>query len=462
MKPKRFSGMLSGLWISGMLSGLIVTLIILACVSTGCAVNSKLGSSQSSDGVHQKSANQKSQKSANRKSVHQTPKFLKKSKIQKSLHQNSEASIPERQRLMSTETKAPLVTSKNSSKSSEEDSLPVTLMPQQQPVRAIYVSSHVANGSRMNELIDLVNRTELNAMVIDINSGVRLFTPALSENKNSYKGLATANTKAAEHYHQVIKKLKQNNIYLIARIVTFKDPILASAVPEWTIHRKDGKIWRDRGGAAWIDPYRQEAWKYPLDIAESAARLGFDEIQFDYVRFPDNAAKVNREVSYANEEGWSKSEAIRRFLHRATVRIHKYGVRVSADVFGMVGSSDNDMGIGQRWDEMVLEIDVISPMIYPSHYSKGMWGIDNPDLRPERIITRALQDTIKHNRKLNQKGISTAKVRPWLQGFTASWVHPHQKYGKAQIREQIIAAKKAGFYSYMIWNSSNRYPDFNT
>jgi hypothetical protein len=119
------------------------------------------------------------------------------------------------------------------------------------------------------------------------------------------------------------------------------------------------------------------------------------------------------------------------------------------------------MGIGQKWDSIAREVDVISPMIYPSHYSNGMWGIDHPDLSPGAIVTRALKDTLKHNRKLNEKGISTAKVRPWLQGFTAGWVHPHQKYGEAQIREQILAARKAGIHSYMIWNSANRYPKIN-
>jgi hypothetical protein len=341
-----------------------------------------------------------------------------------------------------------------------EDSQPVTLTTTPKPVRAIYVSSHVANSKRINELINLVNQTELNAMVLDINSGVTLISPVKSGNKANYTQLAPSNKRSAKHFRQVIKQLKQQHIYLIARIVTFKNPELANAMPAWTLKRKDGKVWRDRSGNPWIDPYRQEAWQYPLALAEQAAMLGFDEIQYDYVRFPENASKVDKEVAYANEEGWTKSDAIRRFLHRANLRSHKHGARISADVFGMVGSSNDDMGIGQKWDLIAQEVDVISPMIYPSHYSKGMWGIDNPDLSPGSIIKLALKDTVKHNRKLNEKGIATAKVRPWLQGFTAGWVHPHQKYGEAQIREQIRAARMAGFNSYMIWNSSNRYPKF--
>jgi hypothetical protein len=343
-----------------------------------------------------------------------------------------------------------------------DDSRPVSLMGAKKPVRAIYVTSYVANGSRMGQLIELVNQTELNAMVLDINSGVALSSPVRTGKRSSSVLPVLSNKKSARHFREVVKQLKKQNIYLIARIVTFKNPTLVNAMPAWALKKKNGKVWTDRNGTPWIDPYRQEAWEYPLALAEIAAKIGFDEIQYDYVRFPENGSKVDREVVYANELGWSKSEAIHKFLHRANLRAHKYGVKVSADVFGMVGSSDDDMGIGQKWDSIASEVDVISPMIYPSHYSEGMWGIDHPDLRPGAIITRALKDTVKHNRRLNEKGIATAKVRPWLQGFTAGWVHPHQKYGEVQIREQIVAARKAGFNSYMIWNSANRYPKFTT
>jgi hypothetical protein len=347
-------------------------------------------------------------------------------------------------------------------KLNQDDDRPVSMMTPTAPVRAIYVTSYVANSQRINELIDLVDRTELNAMVLDINSGITLSSHIHTSNKNGPISFTPSTKRSAQHFLQVIKQLKQHHIYLIARILTFKNPALADAVPAWTLKRKDGQIWRDRNGNPWIDPFRQEAWDYTLALAEYAVQIGFDEIQYDYVRFPENAAKVDREVAYANDQRWQKSEAIRRFLHRAAIRSHKSGIRVSADVFGMVGSSSTDMGIGQKWDSIVKEVDVISPMIYPSHYSKGIWGIDNPDLSPGNIISYALQDTAKRNRKLNRQGIATANVRPWLQGFTAGWVHPHQKYGAAQIREQIKAARKAGVNSYMLWNSSSRYANFDT
>lgn len=340
----------------------------------------------------------------------------------------------------------------------QQDNERVPLMKPSSPVRAIYVSSYVANSQRMNELIKTIDRTELNAMVLDLNSGIQFTSVGYRNNTPIF---VASSKRSAVHFRQVIQKLKNDHIYLIARIIVFKDSALGSQVPSWTLKHKNGNVWKDQSGSSWIDPYRQEAWEYKFDLADYAAELGFDEVQYDYVRFPDNSAKVDMEVAYANTEGWTKGEAIRQFLHRANIRSHKKGIRISADVFGMVGSSSDDMGIGQSWNLIAKEVDVISPMIYPSHYSKGTWGIDNPDLSAGTIITHALRDAAKYNKKLNNKGIKTAEVRPWLQAFTARWVHPHQKYGSIQINEQIQAARKAGFQSYMLWNSSSRYPLLN-
>ncbi|MFC5529776.1 putative glycoside hydrolase [Cohnella yongneupensis] len=341
--------------------------------------------------------------------------------------------------------------------SNKEDAEKVILRKPSEPIRGIYVTSHVARSRRIDELISLVDKTELNAMVVDINSGMVLTTLPKSAKAGSY---AIANTRAVKQMSELIKKLKQHHIYTIARVVTFKNPELARAVPSWTIKRKDGRTWMDHGGSPWIDPYRQEAWEYPMKLAEHAAKIGFDEIQFDYVRFPENEKKVDREVAYANPNKWSKSDAIRKFLHRAAVRSHKAGARISADVFGLVGSSDNDMGIGQNWRSIASEVDVISPMIYPSHYSGGIWGVEHPDLTPSPIIAHALKDITNKNKQMQAKGIDSAKVRPWYQSFTASWVHPHQTYGSAQVREQISASRKAGYPSYLLWNSANHYPQF--
>ncbi|MFB9279257.1 putative glycoside hydrolase [Cohnella cellulosilytica] len=330
------------------------------------------------------------------------------------------------------------------------------------PVKAIYVTSYVASGSRMNELVDLVKRTELNAIVLDINSGIALTTPGRQGAGNGAIRPLPSQRKAAEHYREVIRKLKRQNIYLIARIVTFKNPELAKAVPAWAIKRKNGATWTDKNGTPWVDPYRQASWEYPISLAEYAAKLGFDEVQFDYVRFPENETKVDKEVKYANPRGWTKARTIAAFLHQAKTRMHKVGIPISADVFGMVGSSEDDMGIGQTWNEIASQVDFISPMVYPSHYSEGTWAIAHPDLSPGPIVKHALKEASDRNRELSGKGVVAAQIRPWLQSFTATWVHPHQQYGAAQIREQIAAARKAGITSYMLWNSSCKYPEFKS
>lgn len=346
----------------------------------------------------------------------------------------------------------------NAAAAAAEDAEKVVLRKLDEPIRGIYVTSHVARSERMDELIDLVDQTELNAVVVDINSGMALTALPRSPNPSTFK---IANTRAVKQIRTLVKKLKQHHIYTIARVVTFKNPELTHAMPAWSIKRKNGLTWTDHGGSPWIDPYRQEAWEYPMKLAEHAAKIGFDEIQFDYVRFPENERKVDQEVAYANPNKWSKSDAISKFLHRATIRSHKAGARVSADVFGLVGSSDDDMGIGQNWGSIVKEVDVISPMIYPSHYSGGIWGVKHPDLSPRPIITHALKDIGRKNEQLRARGIDTAKVRPWLQSFSATWIHPHQQYGTKQVREQILASLQAGHPSYLLWNSSSHYPQFN-
>lgn len=324
-------------------------------------------------------------------------------------------------------------------------------------VRGVYVSSFAATTpSKMQHIQSLLDRTELNAVVLDVNSGSRLLALP-SHGSTTY---VPADSKGAKRLRDAIRDLKQRNVYLIARIVTFKDSALVSAKPEWAIRSKSGSVWRDRKGHSWIDPYKEEAWPYYEALAAEAAKAGFDEVQFDYVRFPENGAKVDREVKYANAGKERKSRIISRFVKQVTNSAHRHGLRVSADIFGMVGSTADDMGIGQRWKDLATATDVLSPMIYPSHYAAGTWGIRHPDLSPAAIIAKAMQDATGQNKALKASGTQAAEVRPWLQSFTASWIHPHQSYGPKQIREQIQAARSAGFNSYLLWNSSSRYPVF--
>ncbi|PYI51099.1 putative glycoside hydrolase [Paenibacillus flagellatus] len=330
--------------------------------------------------------------------------------------------------------------------------------PSRQPrpkAKGIYVSGWAAGTSKMNELIRLVEQTELNAMVIDVKNDSGQLT------YDSHLPQADEFGTDAKHMipdiRSLLSRLKEKRIYTIARIVVFKDPYMAGKRQDWAMHAKTGQVWTDKRGVSWVNPYNTKVWRYTLDIAKEAADLGFDEIQFDYVRFPDNGQKVDREVAFQNPNGWTKATAIRSFLKQAKSELGPKGVYVSADVFGMTTTVPHDMGIGQKWEELAPEIDVISPMIYPSHYGNGALGIKNPDLQPYVIVQKAVSDALKRNEALTLANVKPAAIRPWLQDFTATWVKPHKTYGNADVRAQIQAAKELGVDEYLLWNAGCTY-----
>ncbi|WP_225442620.1 putative glycoside hydrolase [Paenibacillus lycopersici] len=326
-----------------------------------------------------------------------------------------------------------------------------------QPVRGIYVSGWVAGSpQRLNRLIALIDHTDLNAMVIDVKNdyGQLTYRSALP----AVKAIGADRHVAINDIAGLIRKLKAKNIYVIGRIVTFKDPLYAKQYPAMALQKKAGGVWRDVQGKVWLDPFQRQVRTYNAAIAEEVAAMGFDEIQFDYVRFPDNGGKVDREVQYHDPQGKTKAQVIASFLSGARKQIHAQGARVSADVFGLVTSATNDMGIGQSWRLISGSVDVISPMTYPSHYSSGMYGVKQPDLSPYAIIHQAMEDANRRNALLRQSGnASTAQIRPWLQSFTAKWVHPHQTYGAEQINKQVQAARDQGIYDFLLWSSNCRY-----
>lgn len=328
-----------------------------------------------------------------------------------------------------------------------------------QPVKGIYVSGWVAGSKkRLDRLIQLVDRTDLNAMVIDVKNdyGQLTYKSALPE----VNDIGADRHAAIGDIQGLLRRLKDKHIYVIGRIVTFKDPLYAKTYPTMALQRKSGGVWRDVQGKAWLDPFQEQVRAYNAAIAREAAAIGFDEIQFDYVRFPDNGGKVDREVKFSSSRGGkTKSQVISQFLKEATGGVHAEGARVSADVFGLVTSSTNDMGIGQSWRAISSVVDVISPMTYPSHYSTGMYGVKQPDLSPYAIIQHAMMDANHRNSLIRSSGVdpSPAIIRPWLQSFTAKWVHPHQQYGAEQVNNQVRAARKQGVHEFLLWSSNCKY-----
>ncbi len=323
-------------------------------------------------------------------------------------------------------------------------------------IRGIYVSGWVAgNVKRINQLIELIDQTDLNAMVIDVKNDYGKLT--YRSKLPQIKSIGADSKPVISNVRQLLRKLKRNNIYVIGRIVTFKDPLFAHKYPTMALQARSGGVWHDSHGHSWLNPYQPAVRSYNQSIAAEAAAIGFDEIQFDYVRFPDNEVMVDKEVHYSLRNNKTKQQIISQFLRESRALIHKTGAKVSADVFGLVTSSKDDMGIGQSWNDIASSVDVISPMTYPSHYSTGIYGVKQPDLAPAAIIGHAMKDAQKHNGYIRRKGKRPADIRPWLQSFTATWLHPHQRYNTEQVHKQIEAAKAQGVKQFLLWSPNCKY-----
>lgn len=255
-------------------------------------------------------------------------------------------------------------------------------------VKGIYVSGPMAGTAGMDNLIALVDRTELNALVIDVKNDDGYLTCELDVPLAEQIG-------SEKHYIKdlpaLVQTCKEKNIYLIARVVAFKDPILAEKMPEWSLHNSDGSIFRDKSGLAWVNPYRKEVWEYLASVGEAAIKAGFDEVQYDYVRFSTDSRM--KQVDFGDStKGRTKTEAISGFTLYASERIHAAGGRISADVYGVVIDSKEDQQIvGQNYMEMSRSLDAISPMIYPSHYGPYNYQIPVPDAQPYDTVLAAMQ-----------------------------------------------------------------------
>ncbi len=317
-------------------------------------------------------------------------------------------------------------------------------------VKGIYVSGHSA-GANIDYFIDIVKNTEINALIIDIkdDSGKILFPSEVSK--------ATLGESYSFHIRDIdtlIKKLKDEDIYLIGRLVSFKSPKYAAVHPDRAISYKDGTPFKTNDNALWGTPYDRELWKYLVGIAEEAIAVGFDEIQFDYIRFPTSGGiNLDARLDYKNTLGESKTKAVQSFIKFAQESLEDHEVYLSADVYGWTSTAINDVGIGQHWEGVSNVIDIISPMFYPSHYGPGNYGFEVPDAHPYEVMYKATEDAVMRNSNIE----TPAKIRPWIQSFTAGWVDGHISYTIERVNDQIRALKEFGIDEYMLWNSSNKY-----
>lgn len=323
-------------------------------------------------------------------------------------------------------------------------------------VKGIYLTGYSAGSQRFYQLLDLVNRTELNAMVIDIKNDSGIVTYKSRDEMVRFVG--ANQIIQIKDMEKRMAELKKNNIYTIARIVTFKDNKAAGMRPDLAIKTASGQVWRDRAGNGWLNPYNRESWEYILSISEEAVELGFDEIQFDYVRFPTDG---NRKIIDYGQAGKDETmeDAIAAFLRYSTDRLNEKGVYVSADIFGQVTTNTDDMGLGQQLEKLTASTNVLSPMVYPSHYYPGVYGVAYPDYEPYKIVFTSMDTAYKRMEELKYEG-DKALMRPWLQDFTASYLKQgYQVYGPNQVREQIQATYDSGVEQWLLWNAGNYYTE---
>jgi hypothetical protein len=236
-------------------------------------------------------------------------------------------------------------------------------------------------------------------------------------------------------------------------MVVFKDSVAARLNPEWTIRRPDGSAWRDRKGLAWVNPYHKDLWEYNIGVAEELVKLGFGEIQWDYIRFPEPYASLPKQIfPGAGDKG--KPQALAEFLDLAKKRLNALGVRSTADIFGLVTTVRGPLEIGQHWERVAPVTDVLLPMVYPSHYPRGSFGIERPNAEPYKIIKIAIDSARVRNEKL---GITTPEhVRPWIQAFTLG----APPYGAEEVRQQKKAIYDAGYKGWILWSPGSRYEPF--
>jgi hypothetical protein len=303
----------------------------------------------------------------------------------------------------------------------------------------------------MGQLIDLANKTEVNTLVIDVKDD-RGFVLYKSRVPLAIEiGADTNSAMSDRKLRAILDTMAAHNIFPIARIVVAKDPLLASSKLEWAIKRRDNmEPWLDKNGKPWLDPHHREVWQYAADLAKEAYEKGFSEVQFDYVRFPDEKRLI-RESVYPLANGRVRAQVIREQLGFVRSYLKSINMPMTIDVFGLTATDTTDMGIGQRWEMFVDQADVVLPMVYPSHFAAGTYKLGNPNAHPYATIDHAMKDAKRRSAPIP----NAAKIVPWYQDFTLG--PPH--YYAEQVRAQKKAGYDNGFQSWILWNPGSRYTE---
>ena len=325
------------------------------------------------------------------------------------------------------------------------------LLPPTAKIKGLYVNAWAFGSPKLWQLVRLADETEINAFVVDVkdDTGCLLYpsTVPTAEQIGANRCVRAKDARAR------LDTLAAHHIYAIARIVVAKDPLLAERKAAWSVKdRVTGALWRDRINSAWVDAYNDSVWIYSAQLAHEAAQMGFQEVQFDYVRFPDEPReRMATAIFPAHRSGQTQREAVREHVALLKDRLKTSGVPVTFDIFGLTASATGDLGIGQVWEDFVSVADVVLPMVYPSHYYRGAFGYAWPNGQPYRIVRSALTEALKRSEPLP----GSAEIRPFLQAFTLGRRLP--RYTPFEIREQIRAVEDLGITSWVLWNPRSVY-----
>jgi len=321
-------------------------------------------------------------------------------------------------------------------------------------VKAIYMTSWVAGTPKWRaELVDFIKKSEINSMIIDIKD----YTGTLAfDTENSLIKSVGSEEIRVKDLKEFIQELHANNIYTIARITVFQDPFYAKYNPKIAVQTKAGLTWKDKKGLSYIDPSAEEFWNYIVAVGKSAEKIGFDELNFDYIRYPSDGNMRDiafpmsaRATTTSIDLPVTKEILLENFFKYLHKELKSVGVPISADVFGMVMTNYDGLNIGQVLERIYPYFDYISPMVYPSHYPATFQGFKNPAAYPYEVVKYSMEKGVN---RMKIASSSPLKLRPWLQDFDLG-----ATYDAAKIRAQIQATYDAGLTSWMMWDSSNKY-----
>ena len=313
------------------------------------------------------------------------------------------------------------------------------------PVKAAYFTSWSAGTpSFQKEMFSLVQGTELNSLVIDIKDYSGRISFPMDDPEITSIGSVQERIRDIK---EMIGKLHDEGIYVIGRVAVFQDPFIVKVHPEWSVINKNtGGVWKDSGGANWVDPDNKEMWKYVATIAKQAYAVGFDEINFDYVRFPSDGIST---AKFDKTASTTKAEVLTQFFSYLHDELSSAGIPISADVFGQTTSDTGDMGIGQHFENVLPYFDFVDPMVYPSHYINDFLNFSKPAEHPYAIVKYELDQAAL---RAVAASSSPDKIRPWLQAFDLGAI-----YTPEMVHEQIQATSDAGANGWLLWNAGSVY-----